>query len=237
MSFLWLSYRVYTRDLSAYEISCYKLHYLYSSTTLSVQFFHSLRLSVSCVAGARYSWRRDEYRLLIVGVMTTKQQSCSSFLSPSSSSSYHYCYLWSLITVCCILSQCCHQVVRADAAAAAAADDDDDGGVVKGKSQARFPFKRVNENRKKRKQPIMVSTASTEHSYWLKFSRNKRKRQPIGMLGRSSGNHDCLRFLRFSFTQRTQRKRLRLNGNRASVWWWFRSAAAHAADREINKAN
>jgi len=59
----------------------------------------------------------------------------------------------------------------------------------------------VNENRKK-------------------FSRNKRKRQPIGMLGRSSGNHDWLlgkrlRFLRFSFTQRTQRKRLRVNGNRA----------------------
>jgi len=48
--------------------------------------------------------------------------------------------------------------------------------------QARFPFKRnrlrcvrcVNENRKKRKRscwqaanPIMVATASTEHSYWL----------------------------------------------------------------------
>ena len=46
------------------------------------------------------------------------------------------------------------------------------------------------------KQPIMVATASTEHSYWLA----QRKR---------------LRFLRFSFTQRTQRKRLRLNGNRA----------------------
>jgi len=26
----------------------------------------------------------------------------------------------------------------------------------------------------------------------VKFSRNKRKRQPIGMLGRSSGNHDWL---------------------------------------------
>jgi len=44
------------------------------------------------------------------------------------------------------------------------------------------------------------------------------------MLGRSSGNHDWLlangmrlRFLRFSFTQSTQRKRLRLNGNRALV--------------------
>ena len=54
--------------------------------------------------------------------------------------------------------------------------------------EARFPFKRnrlrcircvrcVNENRKKRKRL---------------FSRNKRKRQPIGMLGRSSGNHDWL---------------------------------------------
>jgi len=56
----------------------------------------------------------------------------------------------------------------------------------------------------------------------LGSSRNKRKRQPIGMLGRSSGNHDWLLakrllFLRFSFTQRTQRKRLRLNGNRALV--------------------
>jgi len=52
-------------------------------------------------------------------------------------------------------------------------------------SKTRFPFKRnrlrcvrcVNENRKKRKHL---------------FSRNKRKRQPIGMLGRSSGNHDWL---------------------------------------------
>jgi len=34
----------------------------------------------------------------------------------------------------------------------------------------------VNESRKKRK----------------RFSRNKRKCQPIGMLGRSSGNHDWL---------------------------------------------
>jgi len=56
-------------------------------------------------------------------------------------------------------------------------------------SQARFPFKRnrlrcvrcVNENRKKRK-----------CLRWQAFSRNKRKRQPIGMLGRSSGNHDWL---------------------------------------------
>jgi len=44
------------------------------------------------------------------------------------------------------------------------------------------------------KQPIMVATAMAEHSYWLR-----------------------LRFLRFSFTQRTQRKRLRLGGNRALV--------------------
>jgi len=41
------------------------------------------------------------------------------------------------------------------------------------------------------------------------------------MLGRSSGNHDW-RFLRFSLTQRTQRKRLRLNGNRAWWTWWSR---------------
>ena len=55
------------------------------------------------------------------------------------------------------------------------------------------------------KQPIMVATASTEHSYWLALAFVawcQRKR---------------LRFLRFSFTQRTQRKRLRLNGNRALV--------------------
>jgi len=30
------------------------------------------------------------------------------------------------------------------------------------------------------------------------FSRNKRKRQPVGMLGRSSGNHDWLQFLEIS---------------------------------------
>jgi len=66
------------------------------------------------------------------------------------------------------------------------------------------------------------------------FPRNERKRQPIGMLDRSSGNHDWLleaanhdcqhkrlRYLRFSFTQRTYRTQrkcmrcVRLNGNRA----------------------
>jgi len=41
----------------------------------------------------------------------------------------------------------------------------------------------VNENRKKRKRLRWKAD---------KFSRNKRKRQPIGMLGRSSGNHDWL---------------------------------------------
>ena len=63
-----------------------------------------------------------------------------------------------------------------------------DGMFTDCKSEARFPFKRnrlrcvrcVNENRKKRKR-----------LRW-QFSRNKRKRQPIGMLGRSSGNHDWL---------------------------------------------
>jgi len=53
--------------------------------------------------------------------------------------------------------------------------------------------------------PIMVATASTEHcipiGWRLRLLREQRKR---------------LRFLRFSFTERTQRKRLRLNGNRAS---------------------
>ena len=53
------------------------------------------------------------------------------------------------------------------------------------------------------KQPIMVATASTEHSYWLALAFVASRKR--------------LRFLRFSFTQRTQRKRLRLNGNRASV--------------------
>ena len=53
------------------------------------------------------------------------------------------------------------------------------------------------------KQPIMVATASTEHSYWL-------------ALAFVAWNRKRLRFLRFSFTQRTQRKRLRLNGTRAS---------------------
>jgi len=43
-------------------------------------------------------------------------------------------------------------------------------------SKARFPFKR-NRLRFVR---------------CVKFSPNKRKRQPIGMLGRSSGNHDWL---------------------------------------------
>jgi len=39
-------------------------------------------------------------------------------------------------------------------------------------AEARFPFKR-------------------KRLRW-QFSRNKRKRQPTGMLGRSSGNHDWL---------------------------------------------
>ena len=39
---------------------------------------------------------------------------------------------------------------------------------------------------------IMVATASTEHSYWLTLSFVKRKRQPIGMIGRTSGNHNWL---------------------------------------------
>jgi len=57
----------------------------------------------------------------------------------------------------------------------------------------------------------------------VKFSRNKRKRQPIGMLGQSSCNHDwllanasaCVSCGFRLCSARTQRKRLRLNGNRA----------------------
>ena len=89
-------------------------------------------------------------------------------------------------------------------------------------AQARFPFKR----NRLRWQAANHGCHCFDRAFLLagacvvccvKISRNKRKRQPIGMLGRSSGNHDWLRlrFLRFSFTQRTQRKRLRLNGNRA----------------------
>jgi len=74
-------------------------------------------------------------------------------------------------------------------------------------TKARFPFKRnrlrcgrcVNENHKKRKtanhgchcfdRAFLLAGACV---CCMKFSRNKRKLQPIGMLGRSSGNHDWL---------------------------------------------
>jgi len=105
-------------------------------------------------------------------------------------------------------------------------------------SEAWFPFKLnrlrcVKENRKKRKRLCWQAANHGCHCFdrafllagacvcCVKFSRIKRKRQPMGMLGRSSGNHDwllanaCLCFLRFSFTKCTQRKWLRLNGNRA----------------------
>jgi len=47
--------------------------------------------------------------------------------------------------------------------------------------------------------------------------RNKRKRQPIGMFDRSSGNHDWLlanasACVSWGFRLRNARKRLRLNG-------------------------
>jgi len=44
----------------------------------------------------------------------------------------------------------------------------------------------------------MVATALTEHSYWFALA-------------------FVARFFTQKFTQRTQRKRMRLNGNRASV--------------------
>ena len=64
-------------------------------------------------------------------------------------------------------------------------------------TQARFPFKHnrlhcvrcVNENRKKRKRAFLFAGACV---CCVKISSNKRKRQPIGMLGRSSGKHDWL---------------------------------------------
>ena len=40
--------------------------------------------------------------------------------------------------------------------------------------------------------PVPQVSAHINVGLPLKFSRNKRKRQPIGMLGRSSGNHDWL---------------------------------------------
>jgi len=81
--------------------------------------------------------------------------------------------------------------------------------------RARFLFKRnrlrcvrcmrcVNENCKKRKRLRWQAANHGYHCFdwaflladacvcFLKFSRNKRNRQPIGMLGRSSGNHDWL---------------------------------------------
>jgi len=57
----------------------------------------------------------------------------------------------------------------------------------------------VNENRKKRKtanhgfhcvdRAFLLASACV---FCVKISRNKRKRQPIEMLGRSSGNHEWL---------------------------------------------
>ena len=72
---------------------------------------------------------------------------------------------------------------------------------------ARFPFKRnrlrcVNENRKKRKRLQAANHGC--HCFDRAFL--------------LAGTCVCcvkLRFLRFSFTQRTQHKQLRLNGNRA----------------------
>ena len=40
--------------------------------------------------------------------------------------------------------------------------------------------------------PVSIQTQSLALRAFREFSRNKRKRQPIGMLGRSSGNHDLL---------------------------------------------
>ena len=89
------------------------------------------------------------------------------------------------------------------------------------KSQARFPFERnrlrcvrcVNENRKKRNFHAKneIFTQQTQ----APANRNVRSKQWQPWL--AACQRKRLRFLRFSFTQRTQRKRLRLNGNRASL--------------------
>ena len=79
-------------------------------------------------------------------------------------------------------------------------------------TQARFPFKRnrlrcvryVNENRKKRKRLRWQAANHGCHCFDRAF-----------LL--AGACVCCVKILRFSFTQRTQRKRLRLNGNRASA--------------------
>jgi len=48
---------------------------------------------------------------------------------------------------------------------------------------------------RKRKPQETQAFALASSQSWLPLSRNKRKRQPIGMLGRSSGNHDWHAFL------------------------------------------
>jgi len=99
------------------------------------------------------------------------------------------------------------------------------------KTEARFPFKRkclrcvrcVNKNRRNAsacvgKQPIMVATASTEHSYWLVLTqapanRNARSKQWQPWLAAWLANATAC--VSCSFRLRNARKRLHLNGNRA----------------------
>ena len=83
-------------------------------------------------------------------------------------------------------------------------------------TKARFPFKRnrlrcvrcVNENRKKRKRLRWQAANHGCHRFDRAFLL-------AGACVCCVKNRKRLRFLRFSFTRRTQRKRLRLNGNRA----------------------
>ena len=82
--------------------------------------------------------------------------------------------------------------------------------------KARFPFKR-NRLRaralRKRKPQETQALALVSSQSWLPLLWTSI---PIGWrLRLLRENFKRLRFLRFSFTQRTQRKRLRLNGNRA----------------------
>ena len=69
---------------------------------------------------------------------------------------------------------------------------------------------------RKRKPQETQALALASSQSWLPLLRASI---PIGWrLRMLRENFKRLRFLRFSFTQRTQRKRLRLNGNRASVY-------------------
>ena len=83
--------------------------------------------------------------------------------------------------------------------------------------KARFPFKRENFTQQTQA-PANRNARSKQWQPWLAACQRKR-----------------LRFLRFSFTQRTQRKRLRLDGNRA--WLCIRRCACVNTEIARSKRN